>query len=800
MAAAQSVFFSSPAKWIWLSDYDDVTLSGQFVLFRKTFSLTAVPTGEALLHVSADTRYRLFLNGQRISFGPCKGYPSHWNYETVDIQPHLQAGRNVLAARVLRFSFVHDGCLSMTRTPFAGLLVHCQFSTKSEEVSLHSDESWKLKKDNATQLVGPSSWDYRLGPPFLNLNEQVDARRGTRNWHTNEYNDDAWQHAVPGLPHRKMSPMLDPRRLFPRTIPTLTENDARFDGVVTCDGAIPQDDWQAMIGGEAVVTIPANTRTWVEVESSILTTGFLDLACEHQGTDEQACSFEILYSECYESPMENFMSRNKGDRTDFRNGRLYGMTDYYTVHGGENHYTPFWFRTFRYVRLTVSTKDAPIVIRSFSYRSTHYPLNIRSTIQTSSALTRKLWDISINTLKNCMHETYEDCPFYEQNQFAMDSRSQILFTYFLSRDDRLARKAMQDFYASRREDGLVETHFPNPGRTINIPTFSLFWVLMVHDHMVYFGDEKLVEYYAGGVDGVLNYFDARINELGLVGKFEPDCWAFVDWVDDWHTPGIGFRGMAVPKCYYSKGSATYHSLVYAYVLLHAAECMVFIGRRDTALAYRRRHQSVLQAIRQHCFDPATGLFLDGPGSTGELSQHTQIFAVLAGLVEGQEAAQLIRRAILEREHLGLAKASFAMGFYLFRAASKAGVYEDCWDTLIQPWKKMIADNLTTWAESESTMRSDCHGWSATPLWEIGTEILGVQHKSQTYVDKMLLMDGGKRHEEGMKNVQIMPRPSLLDDIVADILVGDGDNEVVHIVKHFGNKDIEIRLPSYLNSV
>ncbi|KAK6062549.1 hypothetical protein SCUP234_02466 [Seiridium cupressi] len=765
--AASSPFASGQAKWIWVPGYDDIAKKGQFVLFRKSFEVKDKPIEDVPLHVSADTRYRLYLNGESISFGPCKSYLGRWNYETVNITPYLKTGVNVLAAKVLRFSIAHDGCLSMVRSPLPGFIVHCDFT----DHTLHTDETWKAKKDEGTQLVPDSDWDYRLGPQFLSLNENVDGQLLDLGWNTIEYDDGAWPAAILGTPQRKMSPMLDARRLFPREIPALPEISARFDGVVNLQGAISKEVWAKFLQSDDTVDIPPNSTVWVELESKTLTTGFLDLISTVDGKDDDLPVIEILCSECYEVPMEQGTARTKGDRTDFQKGQLYGMTDKYTLHPGHNHYSPFWFRTFRYIRLSISTKSSPLSLNSFTYRSTHYPLEIRTKLETSSPLISKLWDISVDTLKNCMHETYEDCPFYEQNQFAMDTRSQILFTYLLSRDDRLARKAMQEFHSSRREEGLIETHFPCPGRGMNIPTFSLFWVLMVYDHMVHFGDERLVKSYLGAIDGILNYFDARINDIGLVGQFEPDCWAFVDWADGWFTPGRGFTGLAVPKAYYTKGAATYHTLIYAYTLLKASELQTFLGRHDTAKEYLSRHEALLQAVKQHCFDSSSGFYLDGPGAVEERSQHVQVLAVLSGCIKGADAERLMRRSVLERAEHKLTKASLAMGFYVFRAVSKAGIYEECWDTLIQPWKKMIDDNLTTWAESESMMRSDCHGWSAVPLWEIGTEILGVKQTCQPYLAKV------KGDAKG-KAVLVNSRKRLVDEIKAEVLTGGG--ETVHI--------------------
>ncbi|MFR6330077.1 MAG: hypothetical protein ACLUOI_15410 [Eisenbergiella sp.] len=102
-----------------------------------------------------------------------------------------------------------------------------------------------------------------------------------------------------------------------------------------------------------------------------------------------------------------------------------------------------------------------------------------------------MWDISLRTLKRCMHETYEDCPFYEQLQYAMDSRSQILYTYMVAADDRLARKCMDDFRRSQRYDGLLNCSYPCYGPNV-IPGFSSYYILMLYDHMMYFGDREFL--------------------------------------------------------------------------------------------------------------------------------------------------------------------------------------------------------------------------------------------------------------------------------------------------------------------
>jgi hypothetical protein len=134
-----------------------------------------------------------------------------------------------------------------------------------------------------------------------------------------------------------------------------------------------------------------------------------------------------------------------------------------------------------------------------------------------------------------------------------------------------------------------------------------------------------------------------------------------------------------------------------------------------------------------------------------------VLAILSGAAPADEAAALMRRAVLDRERYGLVRTSLAMAFYVFRAASLAGVYAELWDEMVKPWKVMMDQNLTTWAEFETNPRSDCHGWSATPMYEIVREIVGVKVPASDI----------------NAPVVIQPRPEMIRSLKGTFLAGWG---------------------------
>jgi alpha-L-rhamnosidase len=93
------------------------TLDYGVFLFRKTFILNKLPS-EFVIHVSADNRYRLYVNGKYVCYGPSIGDINHYRYETVDIAKFLVKGENCISAEVVNFGEYRRAAQQTIQTAF----------------------------------------------------------------------------------------------------------------------------------------------------------------------------------------------------------------------------------------------------------------------------------------------------------------------------------------------------------------------------------------------------------------------------------------------------------------------------------------------------------------------------------------------------------------------------------------------------------------------------------------------------------------------------------------------------------
>lgn len=713
------------AKWIWKPRSESTQQEGkhEIVYFRREFELTLPDGCQLLARVSADSRYRLYMNGELVSMGPCKGDRFTHYFETVDLSEHLVSGTNVIAAQVLHytpsepFTMGIGGPASVWRSNtgvflFDGMLIP-QDGTAS--IPLHSNDEWVYVEDEAIRFH-PGE----LETLYVGGVERVEGSLIPIGWETLEFDACNWKHAivVANVIDTEYG-QLTPWTLAPRPIPALYETHKGFVGIKFREGGgTDEPKFHTYLTAPSAdgFRIEPKERFIIELDAGELLTGYLFMEL----TGGRGASVTLLCSECYEDIPESTIRRNKGVRDDAINGCLIGEKDIYKVAGyGETfgeifeRYEPFSFRTFRYIRLEIETNEQPLTIHRLNFRETGYPLEVKADFQSSDPSLLPLWNISINTLKRCMHETYEDCPYYEQLQYIMDTRLQALFTYQLSADDRLAKRAIFDFHSSMLPNGMLQSRYPSMYPQV-IPGFSLYWIMMIHDHYCYFADLSLVRQYLSTIDAVLEWFDRQITEDGLVGRIPPNYWSFVDWVDEWRD------NYGVPHAN-ENGPLTVYSLMYVAALNTAAELNNEAGRTATAEEYRNRAASVKQAVRKSSWSEKNKLFRDGP-TVEQYSQHAQVWAVISETVQGEEAQQLIDMLL---ETTSLPKVSYAMSFFMFRAFSKTGRYNESF-YLFDVWRQLADLKLTTWVEDPVSQRSDCHGWGAVPIYEFTTEILGVK--------------------------------------------------------------------------
>ncbi|KAJ5820026.1 hypothetical protein N7474_005617 [Penicillium riverlandense] len=706
----QKIINELQANWIWIPDWVDSSpdnTAGRIVHFTRTVSLSSRST-RALLRFSADTRYKLFVNGVRVAVGPTRSSPLIWYYDTLDIAPFLNTGENEIRFVVIRYFAASRSAMPFERTLWPGLTVVGCVEAGSEVVELNSAQNWQAQVDESIRFPMGLADDV-----FLHISERI----------------------VPTPPAPKVTPIaygirtlngdIPPWNLRPRAIPMPESSRAVVNTVRACESTASIYDWTDHLSSDRPLSLPGGSSHIVELQADVHSTAFVRWAFK----GNSHVQLRVTYSEGYElEPRSYPFFRSKADRLDSKNGQIVGPYDDVTLNlTGEQSvvYEPFWFRTFRVMRLEITVGPEPVELLQFEATQVNYPMAVKATWnEPGDQVTKQIWDVSIRTMRNCMFDGYSDCPFYEQLQYSGDSRSVGLFHYLLSGDDRLMRQAITNFAASVTPEGLTQSRFPSHVPQI-VAGFSLYWILQVCDHHLFFGDKKFARGFVPRIDGVLDFFDSHIDDLGLVSGLPEVVWQYVDWVTTWGaTEEHADKG--VPTAGRKSNRHTYFSMLYAYVLQKAAQLVRDAGRPGHADEYESRAASLLKAIRTHCYDGA--FFTDSTANItedGAFSEHCQIFAVLSGAAAPESCASLLAHS-LGNPHFS--KCSYMMRFYMLRALSMAGddVYERHWDSMWAPWRQMLANNLSTWEEDDVRQRSDCHAWGSVPIYEYCTELAGIQ--------------------------------------------------------------------------
>ena len=136
--------------------------------FRVETQLEGAVTDPVLLRLTADSRYRLMVNGELVGAGPAKPSGGVWFVDTVDIAGHLRVGQNVVGIEVLTYSVDKTGNASVLRTGSPGLSVT---GLLPNGVDLSDPAAWRW-----IPVQRPHVQRQGLNTVFLGIQEDTDGR------------------------------------------------------------------------------------------------------------------------------------------------------------------------------------------------------------------------------------------------------------------------------------------------------------------------------------------------------------------------------------------------------------------------------------------------------------------------------------------------------------------------------------------------------------------------------------------------------------------------------------------------
>jgi len=547
---------------------------------------------------------------------------------------------------------------------------------------------------------------YAAGPA-----EKVDYNLYPSGWQQGSFDDSKWQAAhqmFEGLPKGVFNYTLG-WMLVPRAIPPMELSVQRLQAVRKAEGISISNDF--LQGGKGF-TVPANTKITLLVDQSYLTTAFPVL----EFSKGKNAVIDLGYAEALyinENSKDWRAEHQKGNRNEVEGKRFVGVKDEIICSGGDDEtFSPLVYRTYRYIQLQVETKDEPIIINNLYGMYTGYPFTYNAGFTSNDTTLNAILNVGWRTARLDAQETYADCPYYEQLQYVGDTRIQALVSLYNSGDWRLPRNAISQIYNSLMPEGITLSRYPtaNPQQ---IPTFSLIWIGMLHDYLMYRGDTTFIQQNLRAERMILSFFKQHQQADGSLRNVP--YWIFSDWCN-----GKGWHDGIAPIGKDGSSAMLDLQLLMAYQL--AADMEKKIGLQELADEYNKQAALLQKSIVTNYWDGVRGLFADTKDKDC-YSQHTSALAILTGLKTGVNIKALAQKLMADTS---LSKASVYFRYYLHLAYNAAGL-GDMYTGLLGIWKKNLEMGMTTWAEIDDIngTRSDCHAWGSSPNIELYRIVLGI---------------------------------------------------------------------------
>ncbi len=754
----KQIFFKD-SGWIWYNHYgyEDVNV---FMLARKEFCLDAVPEGPAVIKITADSRYKLYVNGSYVCYGPARGYPEHYPFDTVDITEYLKKGGNVIAVVVHQYG---HGTYQSIYAGASGLIVEGRAG--NVDVGTVRNSGWLVKKC-AGRKQNMLRRTVQMG-----YQENLDGRKVEKEWmmpgakirpNENGWIEPDWRKSgcAPwfGFEEREIPLMREEVRDFKKLLfahygksSKDWEDTRNITGVYLEEkknGQLdpsrikdPENMFRTDNSFAVVKPFPAGKRLTMLVDFGEEVAGFLGVEVEGNGGEV----LDFTTAESLDGKHLYIQNPATGSKV--------AVSDRYTLRKGFQNFETFSIHGFRYLAMTVRNVKKQVKIKRLYVRQTTYPFENRTFFRTSDESINRIWDMCVRTQICCSLDAYVDCPWREQAQWWGDARVQAANTYYAFGDMRLFRRGIKQAGQSQIFNGLTYGHFPTMAVGCILPDFTMTWIHTHLDYYRYTGDTSLMRQQYDRIEKAISFFSDYTDKNYLLGNI-PEWWVFLDWAP-----------------LYKEGFSCLFNLLFLHTLRTVAEISSILNKTEKERFYLGIASTLEGKIKKVFWDNKEKVFWDGYDTVKKqqikkISQHTHTWAILMDINRRYHRlwADRILTPPMNLEplkHPDIIEGSPFYYYYIIEALKKVGGYESVIvDFIKRRWGMMLDEGATTCWEMwnpQPGYTSLCHAWSAHPIVHF-IEIIG----------------GIKPVSADWKEIEITPNPLGLDRINLSIKTSHGN--------------------------
>jgi len=604
----------SPARWIWYPS--GRCLQNTFVLFRRELDLSAAPKA-ATGWIVADSRYRLFVNGQRVQWGPAPADPQHLEADPLDLTSLLHPGKNVIGCEVLFYGH-GEGTWPLGKP---GFLFRLDIENAiGEKESLLSDSSWQAHIARSWQPGHYTRWYLRA------LQEEFDARLYPYGWAAPGFSPETdW---LPAMEHNcpadmpvlcstyddyMMDIIGDRNRcdLSPRSIPLLNEElipvkclaeslwiawdrppreyfECRTPNAFRVAGSLCADEiepgkWRVILDGTRGAALT------YEFAEQIVGWPYFTIHAP-AGT-----VVELLVHEAHEIGGPALLN------THWESWSRFLCKD------GENTFEPFDYESLRWLQLHIHGAVGEVRVERVGVRRRVFPWPNSPQVSCSDSDLQRLLNASINTLHNSAQETLVDGMARERQQYSGDVAHQAHAIYFAFGETRLPARYINTYSRGITHEGYFLDCWPAYDRLCRVMQRQLYlskwgpildhgigFVFDCFHHYMYSGDLSSLEKPFAALVQFVEYLQSIRRSDGLLP------------VEDIGTPCVWMDHIAYQQTRHKKCAFN----LYASAMLEnafAPLCAAF-GNPGLARDSQSLARNLLDAAIKHFWRPERGLF------------------------------------------------------------------------------------------------------------------------------------------------------------------------------------------------